>query len=144
MQKRQNDWSVLGFGCMRLPRKGSAIDLEETEKLIRYSLKHGVNYFDTAYIYPGSEKALGTLIAKNGWRSRMVIATKMPHYLLKSIDDLEKAFKEQLDRLQTDYIDNYLMHMLPDVTVWKKLIDMGVMDWLKEKKAAGQIRRVFE
>ena len=142
MQKRQNDWSVLGFGCMRLPRKGSAIDLEETEKLIRYSLKHGVNYFDTAYIYPGSEKALGTLIAKNGWRSRMVIATKMPHYLLKSIDDLEKAFKEQLDRLQTDYIDNYLMHMLPDVTVWKKLIDMGVLDWLKEKKAAGQIRRV--
>ena len=142
MQKRQNDWSVLGFGCMRLPRKGSAIDLEETEKLIRYSLKHGVNYFDTAYIYPGSEKALGTLIAKNGWRSRMVIATKMPHYLLKSIDDLEKAFKEQLDRLQTDYIDNYLMHMLPDVTIWKKLIDMGVLDWLKEKKAAGQIRRV--
>ena len=142
MQKRQNDWSVLGFGCMRLPRKGSAIDLEETEKLIRYSLKPGVNYFDTAYIYPGSEKALGTLIAKNGWRSRMVIATKMPHYLLKSIDDLEKAFKEQLDRLQTDYIDNYLMHMLPDVTVWQKLIDMGVLKWLEEKKASGQIRRV--
>ena len=142
MQKRQNDWSVLGFGCMRLPRKGSAIDLEETEKLIRYSLKHGVNYFDTAYIYPGSEKALGTLIAKNGWRSRMVIATKMPHYLLKSIDDLEKAFRDQLERLHTDYIDNYLMHMLPDVTVWQKLIDMGVLKWLEEKKASGQIRRV--
>ena len=142
MQKRQNDWSVLGFGCMRFPRKGSGIDIEETEKLIRYALKHGVNYFDTAYIYPGSEKTLGSLIAKNGWRDRMVIATKMPHYLLKSVSDLEKAFQEQLERLQTDYIDNYLMHMLPDVTVWQKLIDMGVLEWLKEKKAAGQIRRV--
>ncbi len=142
MKTRQNDWSVLGFGCMRFPRKNGAIDIDETEKLIRYSLKHGVNYFDTAYAYQGSEKTLGTLMAKNGWRSRMVIATKMPHYLIRSVDDLENKFQEQLERLQTDYIDNYLMHMLPDVTIWNKLVAMGVKEWLLEKKTAGQIRRV--
>ena len=142
MQYRQNDWSILGFGCMRLPRKGANIDLEETEKLIRYAIRNGVNYYDTAYAYPGSEKALGTLMAKNGWRSKMVIATKMPHYLIRDVKDLEQKFQEQLDRLQTDYIDNYLMHMLPDVTIWNKLIDMGVRDWLEEKKAVGKIRRI--
>lgn len=66
----------------------------------------------------------------------------MPHYLIHSVDELEKLFCEQLKRLQTDYVDNYLMHMLPDVHIWEKLVRMGILDWIREKKEKGQIRRI--
>lgn len=142
MEYRQNDWSILGFGCMRFPKKGGSVDMEETERELAYAIAHGVNYFDTAYIYRGNEKVLGELVAKNHWRAQIQIATKMPHYLIHSIDELEKLFCEQLKRLQTDYVDNYLMHMLPDVHIWKKLVRMGILDWINEKKENGQIRRI--
>ncbi len=133
---------MLGFGCMRFPRKGSSIDIDASEKLVRYAVDHGMNYFDTAYIYPGSEKAVGEIFKRIGCREQIQIATKMPHYLIRNLDQLEKVFQEQLDRLQTDYIDNYLMHMLPDVEIWNKMINMGVLDWLKAKKASGAIRKI--
>ena len=142
MEYRQNDWSILGFGCMRFPKKGGSVDMEETERELAYAIAHGVNYFDTAYIYRGNEKVLGELVAKNHWRAKIQIATKMPHYLIHSTDELEKLFCEQLKRLQTDYVDNYLMHMLPDVHIWEKLVRMGILDWINEKKANGQIRRI--
>lgn len=142
MERRMNDWSVLGFGCMRFPKKGNSVDMEETERELAYAIEHGVNYFDTAYIYRGNEKVLGELLEKNHWREQIQIATKIPHYMIHSIDELEKLFQEQLKRLRTDYVDNYLMHMLPDVHIWEKLIRMGILDWIKEKKANGQIRRI--
>ena len=142
MEYRQNDWSILGFGCMRFPKKGGSVDMEETERELAYAIAHGVNYFDTAYIYRGNEKVLGELTAKNHWRQQIQIATKMPHYLIHSVDELEKLFCEQLKRLQTDYVDNYLMHMLPDVHIWEKLVRMGILDWIREKKEKGQIRRI--
>lgn len=142
MEKRKNGWSILGFGCMRFPTRNGHIDMKETERELAYAIRHGINYFDTAYVYKGSEKALGTLLAKNHWRGKVEIATKLPHYLIHSLDNAKKIFAEQLSRLQTDYIDNYLIHMLPDVQVWEKLVRMGVLDWLLEKKAAGQIRRI--
>ena len=142
MEYRQNDWSILGFGCMRFPKKGGSVDMKETERELAYAIAHGVNYFDTAYIYRGNEKVLGELVAKNHWRAQIQIATKMPHYLIHSIDELEKLFCEQLKRLQTDYVDNYLMHMLPDVHIWKKLVRMGILDWINEKKENGQIHRI--
>lgn len=92
--------------------------------------------------YRGNEKVLGELTAKNHWRQQIQIATKMPHYLIHSVDELEKLFCEQLKRLQTDYVDNYLMHMLPDVHIWEKLVRMGILDWIREKKEKGQIRRI--
>lgn len=142
MEYRMNDWSVLGFGCMRFPKKGNGVDMEETERELAYAIEHGINYFDTAYIYKGNEKVLGELLEKNHWREQVQIATKMPHYMIHSIDELEKLFQEQLRRLRTDYVDNYLMHMLPDVHIWEKLIRMGILEWISEKKAGGQIRRV--
>ena len=143
MERRKDDISILGFGCMRFPtKKGGGVDLEETERELAYAIEQGVNYFDTAYIYKGNEKVLGTLLAKNGWRSQVKIATKMPHYLIRSMEGLEKLFQEQLERLQTDYIDNYLMHMLPDVHTWEKLIRMGILEWIEKKKESGQIRRI--
>lgn len=142
MEKRKNNWSVLGFGCMRFPTKNGRINMKETERELAYAIRHGVNYFDTAYVYRGSEKALGTLLAKNQWRENVVIATKLPHYLIHSTEGARKIFAEQLRRLQTDYIDNYLMHMLPDVHVWKNLVRMGILDWLLEMKATGKIRKI--
>lgn len=137
-----NDLSILGFGCMRFPKKGSSFDMAEVEKQIMYAVDHGVNYFDTAYVYSGSEEALGTVLAKNNCREKVNIATKLPHYLVKKEDDFEKYFKEQLKRLKTDYIDYYLMHMLPDINVWNKLISLGVLDWIKKKKESGQIKHI--
>lgn len=134
--------SILGFGCMRFPKKGSAIDFEETEKEILTAINRGVNYFDTAYIYPGSEETLGRILAKNSCRDKVMLATKLPHYLLKKETDLERYFQEQLKRLQTDHIDYYLMHMLPDVKVFRRLETLGLREWLAEKKQEGSIRHV--
>lgn len=142
MERRQGNLPILGYGCMRFPKKGSSIDMEAAEQQLLYAIQHGVTYLDTAYVYPGSEAALGTILEKNGLRQQVQIATKLPHYLIKSVDGMEKIFHEQLKRLKTTYIDNYLMHMLPDVEIWEKLVGMGVLDWLKEKQAEGQIRKV--
>ncbi|MFA9463913.1 MAG: aldo/keto reductase [Velocimicrobium sp.] len=134
--------SIIGFGCMRFPKKGNSIDMQETEKEILHAIDCGVNYFDTAYIYSGSEEALGTILDKNKLRDQVNIATKLPYYLLKKREDMDRFFEEHLKRLKTDYIDYYLMHMLPDVTMWGKLVDMGILDWLEEKKRLGQIRHI--
>ena len=134
--------SILGFGCLRFPKKGGRTDVAEVEREILYALDHGINYFDTAYVYGSSEKVLGEIIKRNGIRSRMLIATKLPHYLMGSVEGAEKLFREQLSRLQTDYIDNYLIHMLPDVNIWNSLVKMGIIEWLQEKKAQGKIRRI--
>jgi len=134
--------SIIGFGCMRFPKKGNSIDLEETEKEILHAIDMGVNYFDTAYIYSGSEEALGTVLNKNHIREKVKIATKLPYYLLKKREDMDRFFEEQLRRLHTDYVDYYLMHMLPDINMWGKLVDMGILTWLEEKKRLGQIRHI--
>ena len=137
-----NDISILGFGCMRFPRSMGRIDMAETEREIVAAVEAGVNYFDTAYIYGGSEAALGEILEKNGLRQRVKIATKLPHYLIKSREGLEKCFNEQLRRLRTDHIDYYLMHMLSDTDTWEKLKALGMEDWIAEKKQLGQIGQV--
>lgn len=141
-EKNGEKLSVLGFGCMRFPRKGGAIDKAETEREILKAVEAGVNYFDTAYIYPGSEEVLGEILQKNGIRDSVKIATKLPHYFVKNREDMEKYFRQQCERLKTDYIDYYLMHMLPDVKVWERLKSLGVLKWLEEKKKSGAIRNV--
>ena len=140
--KYGNQLSVLGFGCMRFQRKGGSIDMEEAEKEILLAYEKGVNYFDTAYIYPGSEAAIGEIFQKNGIREKIHIATKLPHYLIKSKAGVEKLFREELKRLRTDYVDYYLMHMLNDVDTWNRLLDMGIGEWIAEKQASGAIRQV--
>ena len=137
-----NPLSILGFGCMRFPQKAGRIDLAETEREILAAIKHGVNYFDTAYIYPGSEAALGEILARNGLREKVNIATKLPHYLIKSREALDKLFAEELRRLQTDHVDYYLMHMLSNTEAWTRLCDLGILQWLEEKKNCGAIRQI--
>ena len=140
--KYGNDLSILGFGCMRFQRKMGAIDMEKAEKQIMLAIRGGVNYFDTAYIYPGSEAALGEILEKNGVRKDVHIATKVPHYLVKTRKDLDKIFEEELRRLRTDYVDYYLMHMLTDIKSWERMKALGILEWLEEKKAAGAIGQV--
>ncbi len=140
--KYGNEISVLGYGCMRFKRSGGKIDLEKAEREIMAAYNGGVNYFDTAYIYPGSEAALGEIVERNGIRDKINIATKLPHYLIKTENDAEKYFKEQLSRLRTDRIDYYLMHMLTDIDTWGRLKELGVDRWLDEKKRSGEVKQV--
>lgn len=137
-----NDLSILGYGCMRFTQSGGKIDMDKAEREIMAAYDAGVNYYDTAYVYPGSEAALGQILAKNRIRDKVKIATKLPHYLIKSKDSMEKFFLEQLARLQTDYVDYYLMHMLTDVETWERLKNLGILEWLEEKKKSGAIRQV--
>ena len=137
-----NPLSILGFGCMRFPQKMGRIDMEETEKELLAAIHGGVNYFDTAYIYPGSEAALGEILEKNNLRDQVNIATKLPHYLIKSRDGMDKLFAEELRRLRTDHVDYYLMHMLNDTATWERLKALGIEEWIAEKKASGQVRQI--
>lgn len=135
--------SRLGFGCMRFPKKATGgTDMAITEKLVMHAIERGITYFDTAYIYPGNEEALGEVLSKNNCRNKVEIATKIQHFLIKKPEDFDKCFNEQLKRLKTDYVDYYLMHMLPDVEIWNKLKNLGVIQWLEAKKSSGQIRHV--
>lgn len=140
--KDGTDVSILGYGCMRFTSSGGRINLEKTEKEILLAIENGVNYFDTAYIYGGSEEALGTILERNHCRDQVYIATKLPYYLLKSASSIEKLFQEQLKRLKTDHIDFYLMHMLFDVEVWNSLKRLGIDTWIAEKKKSGAIRNI--
>lgn len=140
--KSGNELSILGFGCMRFPQKLGIIDMEKTEKLIMDSIHNGVNYFDTAYIYTGSEAALGQILEKNKVRDKIYIATKLPIYLCKNYSDFDKFLNTQLERLRTDYIDYYFMHMLCSPSQWENLCKLGIEKWIAEKKASGKIRNV--
>jgi uncharacterized protein len=146
MQYRKNrkgeDISVLGYGCMRFSKKGSSIDIDKAEKEVMEAYNSGVNYFDTAYIYSGNEVALGEILSRNNIREKINIATKLPHYLIHSKQSIDKYFDEELRRLKTNYIDYYLMHMLTDVASWNKLKDYGIEDWIAQKKKSGEIKNI--
>ena len=146
MQYRENPrnhqkLSALGYGCLRFSKRGTAIDQAKAEREMLAALKAGVNYFDTAYTYGGSEACLGAFLAK-GYRDQVNIATKLPHYYVKEAGDPERYFKEQLERLKTDHIEYYLMHMLNDVSAWERLKSLGIESWIAKKKALGQIENI--
>ncbi len=140
--KKGNDISLLGYGCMRFTRKGNGIDINKAEREVMSAIRGGVNYLDTAYIYPGNEAAVGEILRRNGCREQVYLATKLPHYLVKSMEGVEKLFREELRRLGTDYIDYYLIHMLTDLATWEKLRDMGMETWIRGKLASGEIRNI--
>ena len=130
--------SVLGYGCMRFPRNRAGIDEERTRKQVLAAIEQGVNYFDTAYIYPGSEKVLGKILA-GGLREKVKIATKIPSMMVKSRDDMETIFRRQLTHLQTDYIDYYLVHNVSSFADWQRLKDMGFIGFVEEMRRQGCI-----
>lgn len=137
-----NPISALGFGCMRFTRKGGSFDVAKAEKEVLRAVELGVNYFDTAYLYVGNEACLGESLSRNHLREKVHIATKLPQYKIASAEAIEACFQEELRRLQTDYIDYYLMHMLTDIASWERLEKLGIRDWIARKKQEGAIRQI--
>lgn len=142
LNKKGEPVSILGYGCMRFTQTAGRIDLDKAEKEIMAAFNGGVNYYDTAYVYPGSETCLGKILERNGIRDQVSIATKLPQYLVGSRAALDKYFDEQKKRLRTDYVDYYLMHYLTAVSQWDKLVALGIEEWIAEKKASGEIRNI--
>ena len=134
--------SILGYGCMRFTRKGGGIDIDKAEKELLAAYEKGVNYYDTAYLYQGSEAALGEILERNGLRKKVNIATKLPQYMVTGASSVDRFFSEELSRLRTDYIDYYLMHHITDLGQWEKLKKIGIESWIEEKKKSGQIRNI--
>jgi len=143
------DLSVLGFGCMRLPtidHKPEKIDYPKAAQLLHYAIDHGVNFVDTAYFYHAavfgqrgeSEPFVGEALS-GGWRGKVHLATKMPLFQLRQKEQMDTYFKEQLVRLQTDYLDFYLLHGL-NGEMWDKMRELGVREFLDKKKSEGKIR----
>jgi predicted aldo/keto reductase-like oxidoreductase len=137
------DWKVsaLGFGCMRFPTNGADGDIDEPEaiRMLRFAIDHGVNYVDTAYGYHGgnSERVVGKALL-DGYRNRVRLATKLPPWRVQSAADFGVLFSEQLQKLQTDHIDFYLLHSL-DRGNWHKVRDLGVLAWAEGAIADGRI-----
>lgn len=141
--------SVLGFGCMRLPIIGNdptKIDEEKAIAMIRYAIDAGVNYIDTAYPYHGTGFAQGgasePFVAKalaDGYRERVKLATKLPSWLIKARADMDHYLNEQLERLQTDVIDFYLVHSLNKV-FWSQLKEAGISEFLDQAIQDGRIK----
>jgi hypothetical protein len=141
------DWqaSALGFGAMRLPIDGDeASDIDEAlaTKMLHYAIDHGVNYVDTAYPYHGgeSENFVGRAL-KGGYRDKVKLATKLPCWKVEEAGDFDRFLNEQLEKLQTDHIDFYLLHALSEKH-WPKVRDMDVFTWAESAIADGRIRHL--
>jgi predicted aldo/keto reductase-like oxidoreductase len=138
------DWKVsaLGFGCMRLPTIGgdsANIDESEATRMLHHAIDHGVNYIDTAYPYHGgnSERFVGRML-QGGYRQKVRVATKLPCWKIESPDEFDKVLNEQLQKLQTEHIDFYLLHGLSQDR-WHKMRDLGVLAWAEKAIADGRI-----
>lgn len=138
----RNDISILGYGCMRFTTRNNKIDIDKAEKEILKALELGVNYFDTAYIYPGSEEALGIIMERNRIRDKIILATKLPQYFVKNRSSLDRYLNEELKRLRTDHLDVYLLHHMTDYAQWEFLESVGIREWIEEKKKEGRIRNI--
>lgn len=133
--------SALGFGCMRFPKtEDGKIEREESSRMLEYALENGVNYVDTAWPYHGgeSEEFVGEFLS-GGRREKILLATKFPVWEVKEEADLDRIFTTQLERLQTDYIDFYLLHALNEER-YQKIQDFKMIEWAAQKKQEGKIR----
>ena len=135
--------SLLGFGTMRLPTTvDGAIDEDTTQAMVDYALAHGVNYFDTAWPYHSgkSEPFVGKVLSKLD-RDSFYIATKLPMFTIESLEQAKEIFNTQLEHLQTDHVDYYLLHSL-DEAKWQKVLDLGLLPFLEEQQRLGRIRKL--
>ena len=139
MPKNGDELSILGFGCMRLPLKDGKIDESRAIDQIRYAIDQGVNYVDTAWPYHGgeSEILLGKALA-DGYRNRVKLATKLPSWMIKSREDMDRYLAAQLGKLGTDRVDYYLLHALNGAS-WDNLEPLGVLEFLDQAKKDGRI-----
>ena len=134
--------SALGLGCMRFPGVAGHPDAKTADAIISRAVERGVNYLDTAYLYPGNEACVGASLERLGLRDRIYLATKLPHASCKVAGDFDRFFEEQLRRLRTDHIDYYLMHNITAPAQWERLVALGIEDWVVRQKAAGRIGEI--
>jgi uncharacterized protein len=138
--KTGDELSILGYGCMRFPQKKRKIDEEPAKELLVDAIKSGINYLDTAWGYHNgqSEEFVGKVLEEENLRDKVKIATKLPHWLVSSREDMDGYLDMQLKKLRTDYIDYYLIH---DLTRggWEKIKTMGFADFLNKAKKDGRI-----
>jgi hypothetical protein len=140
MPKNGDELSILGFGAMRLPmNKDGTIDEEKAMAQVRYAIDHGVNYIDTAWPYHmgESEPFLARALA-DGYREKVRLATKLPQWMVRKHEDMDRFLNAQLEKLNTDHIDYYLIHSLVGSS-WKTIRDLGVTEFLDRAKADGRI-----
>ncbi|MGD9140192.1 MAG: aldo/keto reductase [bacterium] len=139
MEKTGDRLSILGFGAMRLPQLNGKIDEDRATRQIRHAIDEGVNYVDTAWLYHGgaSEPFLGRALG-DGYREKVKLATKLPHWAARSRKDMDHYLNQQLGKLQTSHIDYYLIHSL-DGPSWERCKDLGVADFLDRAKQDGRI-----
>ncbi len=132
--------SILGYGCMRFPTRMGTINEKPAEQQMMHALEQGVNYFDTAYHYHNrkSEPFLGRVLSKNRCRDRVKIATKLPHWMTRTKNEMDRVLDEQLKRLQTDRIDYYLIHAL-NGALWETAKQHGVIEFIEDALAQGKI-----
>ncbi len=137
--------SLLGFGTMRLPVKDgdfAKVDEAESIRMIRAAIDRGVNYVDTAYMYHDgmSEVATGKAL-KDGYREKVLLADKLPLWMAKTPEDMDRIFNDQLKRLDVDCIDMYLVHSV-SAPVWKRALKYNAIDFLEKKQAEGRIKHI--
>ncbi len=133
--------SLLGFGCMRFPVTADGkIDRAEAERMMDKAIAAGVNYIDTAYPYHDgeSEIVVGNVLKKYP-RDSFYLATKLPVWFVKSVEDVDRLLNEQLEKLQTEYIDFYLMHAM-NKERWDEMLAIGCVERLEQLKAEGKIK----
>lgn len=134
--------SRFGLGCMRFPTRKTAdgkeeIDEDEAIRMVRHAIDCGVNYIDTAFLYAGSERVVGKALL-DGYREKVILATKLPVGMAKTEADLESFYRKELERLQTDHIDVYFLHNL-GIKNWENAVRLNAFDFMKRLKDEGKI-----
>ena len=141
--KSGNKVSALGLGCMRFPGyQVGRPDVASARRIISRALERGVNYLDTAYLYPGNEEVVGVVLDELGARESVYLATKLPHASCKRAEDFDRFFDEQLRRLRTDHIDYSLIHNVTSPSQWERVCALGIEDWIARQKRSGRIRQI--
>ncbi|MEG1311210.1 MAG: aldo/keto reductase [Romboutsia sp.] len=140
--KTNEEVSILGFGCMRFPEINGEIDEEQATNMLRYAVNNGLNYIDTAYIYhSGKSEAFVGRALKDGYREKVKLATKLPTWLINSREDMDKYLNEQLERLQTSYIDFYLVHNL-NIETYDTVKGYGLFEFLDKIKKEKLVKHI--
>lgn len=138
IRKTGDEVSPLGFGAMRLPLKNGKIDRNKAKEQIYYAIDNGINFIDTAYLYGDSEKFLGEVL-QGEYKDKVKICTKLPSINVRKYEDMEKFLDIQLQRLQRDHIDYYLIHSV-DLKTINRLLKRDLIKFLDKAKREGKVR----
>ena len=140
IEKTGDEISPLGFGAMRLPLKNGKIDRELAREQIYHAIDNGINFIDTAYLYGDSETFLGEVL-QGEYKNKVKLCTKLPAINIRKYEDMEKILDEQLNRLQRDSIDYYMIHAV-DLKAMNRLLKKDLLKFINKAKRDGKINHV--